>query len=66
MNLPQENFERAIEHGKATLADLPNNPILEQEQTSRLQGWMWDLEAIGAAIRLELMNRETNEPVDLG
>ena len=66
MNLPQENFERAIENGRTTLADLPTMPTLERENTQRLQGWMWDLEAITAALRLELMNRETNEPVDLG
>jgi len=73
MNLPQENLERAIDSASATLYTLgmtvagkPKYPVLEQESKQRLQGWLWDLDAIGAALRLELMNREDQNPMDLG
>lgn len=68
MNLPQENFERALESAMDTIAtlDADTAPTLSDQPTQRLQGWSWDLEAIGAAIRLELMNREDVNPIDLG
>lgn len=71
MNLPQENFERACESADQTLDALKGTgrrqyPVLERESKQRLQGWLWDLDAIGAAIRLELMNREDKNPMDLG
>lgn len=68
MNLAQENFERAVVSGQATLRTLDRGKMLDlgQESIPRLRTIMWDLEAIQTAIRLELMNRETQEPVDLG
>lgn len=75
MSLPQENFERAVESGRdslfvigATFTGTPDAPPmqLERQGTERLRQWLWDLEAIGAAIRLELMNRETEQPIDFG
>lgn len=68
MNLPQENFDRAIHSASETLVTLGSGrpPALEQESPQQLRAWLWDLDAIGAAIRLELMNRETSQPIDLG
>lgn len=70
MNLPQENFERAIGSGYHTLANLTEAakgeaPKLREVNTRKLQDMCWDLEAIQAALRLELLNR-ANEPMDLG
>jgi hypothetical protein len=66
MNLPQENFDRAVRSGEDTLRTLIGQRIvLEQESTQSLRTLMWDLEAIGAAVRLELMNRDPR-PVDFG
>lgn len=68
MNLAQENFERAVVSGQATLRQLDRGKMLNlgQESTARLRTIAWDLESIQAAIRIELMNRETGKPVDLG
>lgn len=68
MNLPQENFERALVSARDTIKELQSIPApnLGHESNQRLRAWMWDLEAIGSAIRLELMNRETLQPVDFG
>lgn len=68
MNLAQENFERAVISGQNTLHRLDRGRMIDLngETTARLRVIAWDLEAIGAAIRLELMGRETQEPVDLG
>jgi len=67
MNLAQDNFERALVSGQTTIKTLRSEtPILGHESTPRLRVMMWDLESIQAAIRLELMDRETQHPVDLG
>lgn len=68
MNLPQENFERALNAGRATLQILEEQPYpqLSNEATQRLEGWAWDLEAIVAALRNELVNRDDTNPVDFG
>lgn len=68
MNLAQDNFERAIASGQATLKQLDRGKMVElaRESTARLRVIAWDLEAIQSAVRLELMNRESREPVDLG
>jgi len=69
VSLPQENFERAVSSAEDTLGTLASRltstPQLGRESKQRLQTWMWDLEAIAAAIRLELMNRD-DRPIDLG
>lgn len=68
MSLAQENFERATQSAQVTLRTInkANQPVLAKESIPRLRTWLWDLEAIGAALRLELMNREEKGPVDLG
>ena len=66
MSLTQENFDRAMNSGEASLQALRLRPTLSRESKQRLQTWLWDLEAIGAAIRHELMNREDDRPIDLG
>jgi hypothetical protein len=68
MNLAQENFERAVVSGQATLRRLDRGSMIElgKESVPRLRTILWDLEAIGAAVRLELMEREQHDPVDLG
>lgn len=68
--LPQENFERALGAGHRSLALLvagppAPTPVLATVSTEQLRHMAWDLEAIGAAVRLELINRETREPVDV-
>lgn len=70
MNLPQENFDRAVDSARLTLDALVDHDrgyriTLEDEATVKLRTLMWDLEAVQAAIRLELMNRDSR-PMDLG
>jgi hypothetical protein len=66
--LAQDNFERAVVSAQQTLRRLDRGAMIDitKESVPRLRTIAWDLEAIGAAIRLELMNRETDSPVDLG
>lgn len=68
MSHPQENYERAVRSASDTLSTLSSTPVLDitREHRRRLQAILWDLEAIGASIRLELMNREDVNPIDLG
>ena len=75
MSLAQENFESAIHSGRHTLRELSrlvDNPglfhtifTLRKVNTRRLNTLAWDLEAIQAAIRVELNNR-SEAPTDLG
>lgn len=69
MNLAQENFDSAVKSAKRTLGDLlmhKSKPIeLGSCSKHYLQSLAWDLEAIQAAIRIELNNR-SERPVDLG
>lgn len=66
MPLPQENFETAVRSADDTFDILLKVPDLGRQPTPALRKWLWDLEAISAALRLELMNRETQHPIDLG
>jgi len=75
MNLAQENFEAAVKSARHTLRELSataERPNLFREiftlkkvNTRRLQTLAWDLEAIQAAIRMELNDRNES-PMDLG
>ena len=67
MDIAQGNFDRAVTSAQDSLNMLQGGGVeLARQSTRRLQSLVWDLEAIGAAVRLELMNRETQYPVDLG
>lgn len=66
MGLAQGNFERAVDSAAGTLSWLETRQDLSSAHSRVLQNVAWDLEAIGAAIRLELMNRETDKPIDFG
>lgn len=67
MNLAQENFEAAVRSAKDTLITLVSSPTprLGDESEERLQAWLWDLEAVAGALRLELI-RHSDQPIDLG
>jgi len=66
MSLPQENFEAAVASARDTLRTLATqNPRLANESEEQLQAWLWDLEAIAAALRLELI-RHDDRPIDFG
>jgi hypothetical protein len=60
MSLAQENFERARESGRETLRGLldPTQKPLRARSRRELLNILHDLEQIGAAVRLDLMNRE--------
>lgn len=68
MNLAQDNFDRARVSGQTTLRNLAGGGDIDlsKQSTPRLQTMAWDLESIQAAIRLELMNREADKPMDFG
>lgn len=72
MSMAQGNFERALKSGQMslnTLADAARTqypPNLGTMHARKLRALAWDLEAIQAAIRLELNDRETQKPVDFG
>lgn len=72
MTMSQENFERAVKSGQMTLGQLADAartrypPDLSNLHTRKLRSWAWDLEAIQAALRQELNDRDKQNPVDLG
>ena len=70
MSLPQENFERAVASANATIRRLhgldPSRFQLRKQSTRSLREIAWDLEAIASSIQMELNNRLTEGPVDLG
>lgn len=65
MNLPQENFDAAQTSARGTIRELQTPVTLRRKTNRELSSMLWDLEAMGAALRLELMNR-SDQPVDLG
>lgn len=65
MSLPQENFDAAVAKATSTLGMLDMHPQLAGQSPATLQSWLWDLEAIAAALRHELANR-SDSPVDFG
>lgn len=73
MSLAQENFDRAISSGYNTLRNLSDaakiggTPIdLSKASTRKLEQIAWELEAIQAALRLEINRRMAGEAMDLG
>lgn len=64
MDIAQENFDRACSSGYATLkeltettGDLRGQIRLSEIPTRKLRTVAWDLEAIAAALHMELNNR---------
>lgn len=72
MSLAQENFDRACRSGRDTLrelagvGDLGADRPLRAMHTDKLRGMAWDLEAVTAAIHMELNNRLAGpDPMDV-
>lgn len=58
MSLPQRNFDRAVASGMPSLRTLAQQSVdLRATSTQQLRTLAWDLEAIEAALRMELNNR---------
>ena len=73
MSLAQENFNHAISSGYNTLRNLVDaakiggTPIdLSMASTRKLEQTAWELEAIQAALRIEINRRMAGEAMDLG
>lgn len=69
MSLAQENFDRARNSGQASIEKLATRgPIdIRRMDTRSLRTLAWDLEAIEAALRIELNNRLAGpDSMDMG
>lgn len=70
MSLAQENFERAVTSANRTIGLVygvhPSAIKLKEKPTHELEAMAWDLNAIASALQMEINNRRTQDPVDLG
>lgn len=57
MNLPQQNFDAAQRSAHQLIKELQGPVTLRRKSNRELEEMLHDLEALSAALRLELMKR---------
>lgn len=63
-HIAQENFDRAVSSAAGTITKIAYAVQLQGMSVRELESMAWDLEAIQAAIRIEINNRSGT--MDLG